>query len=71
MNYIREKRVELDDLPNQIKAYVDALEESSKTSSGGFLMVMLVGAGAFVLVSLVAIYWRLSKNKDHILLDGV
>ena len=71
LQYIKDKKNELNDLPDQIKSYIDALEESSKSSSGGFLMMFLVATGAFVLVSLIAIYWRLSKNKEHIHLGGV
>ena len=71
LEYIKDKKNELNDLPDQIKAYIEALEEGSKSATVGFLTYFLIAVGVIVLFCLILLYCRLSRNREHIALGGV
>lgn len=71
LEYLRSKKATLKGLPEQIKTYLDALEESGRATGDTFILMLLVGAGLFVLVALVAIFCRLSKSRQTASLGGL
>lgn len=71
LDYLKAKRSTMRNLPQQIKDYLDAIEESKRASSDTFILILLVGAGVFVLVALMAIFCRLSKSKSVSSLGGI
>lgn len=71
LEYLRSKKSQLKDLPEQIRNYIDAIEEGSKASADTFILMLLVGAGLFVLFALMAIFCRLSKSQNVSSLGGL
>lgn len=71
LDYLKSKKAALKGLPDQIKAYLDAIEESGRATGDTFILMLLVGAGLFVLIALVAIFCRLGKNKNYASLGGL
>ena len=69
--YIQSKKNELKNLPMQIKSYIETIEESYNVSADTFLLMLLIGAGFFVLVALVSIFCRLNKSQQIVSLGGI
>lgn len=71
LDYLKAKRSTMKNLPQHIKDYLEAIEESKRASGDTFILVLLVGAGTFVLVALMAIFCRLNKTKAVSSLGGL
>lgn len=71
LDYLKAKRSQLKDLPQQIRSYLEAIEEGTNASADSFILYLLIGAGGVVLFALVAIYCRLSKNQNMASLGGI
>lgn len=71
LDYLKTKRSQLKGLPGQIKSYLDAIEEGTNATADSFFLTLLVGAGLFVLVALLAILCRLTKSQNVASLGGI
>lgn len=71
LDYLKSKKSQLKGLPDQIRNYLSAIEEHSNASADTFILTLLVGAGMFVTLALVAILCRLSKGQNVASLGGI